>query len=141
MKQNFKKAGRHPKIDPTAFRCSVNFSASEQALLLSMQDKSGISSLSAFIKMQIFGKPFKVFTVDENTRIFIDRLAALNAQYRTFVIDYDRFVDMLRQHFTEKKALALLYKLEQTAIEMVRVNREIVALAKEFDARWSQKSQ
>lgn len=141
MKQNFKKAGRHPKIDPTAFRCSVNFSASEQALLLSMQDKSGISSLSAFIKMQIFGKPFKVFTVDENTRVFIDKLAALNAQYRTFVIDYDRFVDMLRQHFTEKKALALLYKLEQTAIEMVRVNREIVALAKEFDARWSQKSQ
>ena len=106
-----------------------------------MQDKSGISSLSAFIKMQIFGKPFKVFTVDENTRVFIDKLAALNAQYRTFVIDYDRFVDMLRQHFTEKKALALLYNLEQTAIEMVRVNREIVALAKEFDARWSQKSQ
>lgn len=89
----------------------------------------------------LLGKPFKVFTVDENTRIFIDRLAALNAQYRTFVIDYDRFVDMLRQHFTEKKALALLYKLEQAAIEMVRVNREIVALAKEFDARWSQKSQ
>ena len=89
MKQNFKKSGRHPKIDPTAFRCSVNFSASEQALLLSMHDKSGIASLSAFIKMQIFGKPFKVFVVDENTRIFIDKLSALNSHYRTVAIDYD----------------------------------------------------
>jgi len=34
-----------------------------------------------------------------------------------------------------------LYKLEQITIDMVKVNREIVALAKEFDARWSQKSQ
>ena len=56
------------------------------------------------------------------------------------MIDYDKFVDMLKQHFTEKKALALLYKLEQTAVEIVKVNREIVALAKEFDARWLQKS-
>ena len=116
MKQNFKKAGRHPKIDPTAFRCSVNFSASEQALLLSMHDKSGISSLSAFIKMQIFGKPFKVFVVDENTRIFIDKLSSLNSHYRTVAIDYDLLLKTLRENFTEKKAMAVLAKLEAHTI-------------------------
>lgn len=140
MKQNFKKTGRHPKIDPTAFRCSVNFSASEHAALQTMYDKSGIESMSAFIKMQIFGKPFKVFFVDENSRIFIDKLSALNAHYRTISINYDLLLKTLRENFTEKKAMNALAKLEQHTIELVKTNREIVALAKEFDAQWSQKS-
>ncbi len=141
MKQKFNQGGRPLKLNPAAYRYVVRFDAAENNVFLSLFEKSGAANKASFIKSVLLGKPFKVFTVDENTRVFIDRLAALNAQYRTFVIDYDRFVDMLRQHFTEKRALALLYKLEQTAIEMVRVNREIVALAKEFDARWSQKSQ
>ncbi len=33
-----------------------------------------------------------------------------------------------------------LYRLEQATIEMVKINREIVALAGEFDERWLQKS-
>lgn len=140
MKQNFKKTGRHPKIDATAFRCSVNFSASEHAALRTMHEQSGIESLSAFVKMRIFSKPFKVFTVDENTRIFIDKLSALNSDYRTLVVEYDTLVRTLRENFTEKKAMSVLYRLEQRTIELVKTNREIVALAKEFDARWSQKS-
>lgn len=140
MKQNFKKAGRHPKVDTTAFRCSVNFTAAEQAQLLTMQEKSGVASMSAFIKMVLFGKPFKVFVVDENTRIFIDQLSSLNARYRTFAIDYDTVVRTLRENFNEKKAMKALYNLEKITIDMVKVNREIVALAKEFDERWSQKS-
>lgn len=139
MKQSFSRGGRPPKIGATAFRCSVNFTAAEKASLLAMQERSGVESLSAFIKMQLFGKPFKVFVVDENTRVFIDRLSAFNAQYRTFGVEYDEVVRMLRQNFTEKKAMKALYNLEQTTIELVKLNREIVALAKEFDARWSQK--
>lgn len=106
-----------------------------------MHDKSGIASLSAFIKMQIFGKPFKVFVVDENTRIFIDKLSALNSHYRTVAIDYDILLKTLRENFTEKKAMAVLAKLEAHTIELVKTNREIVALAKMFDERWSLKSQ
>ena len=45
----------------------------------------------------------------------------------------------IREYY--KKAMQALYKLERITIDMVKVNREIVALAKEFDARWSQKSQ
>ena len=140
MKQNFKKAGRHPKIDATAFRCSVNFSAAEHGVLMTMQEKSGVSSLSSFIKMQLFGKTFKVFIVDENTRVFIDKLSSFNAQYRTIGIEYNTLVKTLRENFTEKKAMKALYKLEQLTIELVKLNREIVALAKDFDERWSQKS-
>lgn len=140
MKQNFSRGGRPPKIEATAFRCSVNFTAAEKASLLTMQERSGVESLSAFIKMQLFGKPFKVFVVDENTRVFIDRLSAFNAQYRTIGVEYDEVVRMLRQNFNEKKAMKALYNLEKITVELVKLNREIVALAKDFDARWSQKS-
>lgn len=140
MKQNPRNAGRHPKIDTTAFRCSVNFTASEHALFQTLHEKSGVSSLSSFIKMQLFGKPFKVFTVDENTRIFIDRLSGLNARYRNSCTDYDLVVKTLRENFNEKKAMKALYQLERHTIELVKLNREIVALATEFDERWLLKS-
>lgn len=140
MKQNFKKAGRHPKIDTTVFRCSVNFNAAEYASFQTMHEKSGVESLSSFVKMRIFGRPFKVFVVDENTRVFIDRLSSLNSHYRTLVVEYDTLVRTLRENFTEKKAMGALYKLEQKTVELVKTNREIVALAREFDERWSQKS-
>ena len=88
----------------------------------------------------LLGKPFKVFVIDENTRVFIDKLSSLNSDYRTLVVEYDTLVKTLRENFTEKKAMKALYQLEQKTVDLVRTNREIVALAREFDARWSQKS-
>lgn len=142
MKQVNNRGGRHKKADPsTAFRCSVNFTSSEQARLLAMQEKSGIESLSAFIKMQVFGKTFKVHYIDDNSRIFISNLSDFNNQYRRIVNNYDQLVQTLKENFNEKKALKCLYSLEQETIKLVRLNRQIVALAKDFDEQWLQKSQ
>ena len=142
MKQSNYRGGRHKKTDPsTAFRCSVNITASEQARIHDMQEKSGIESLSAFIKMQVFGKTFKVHYIDDNSRIFISNLSDFNNQYRRIVNDYDLLVQTLKENFTEKKALKCLYALEQETIKLVRLNRDIVALAKNFDEQWLQKSQ
>ncbi len=140
MKQKFNQGGRPPKLNPALCRYVVRFDAAENGVFLSLFEKSGAVNKAAFIKSVLLGKPFKVFVIDENTREFIDRLSSLNARYRTFAIDYDLVVKSLRENFNEKKAMKALYKLEQITIEMVKVNREIVALAKEFDARWSQKS-
>ena len=46
----------------------------------------------------------------------------------------------LRLHFSEKKAMALLYKLEQHTVELVKLSRRIVELSREMEAKWSQKS-
>jgi len=104
MKQNVKKSGRPPKAEPTTFRCSVNFTAAEEAKLMSMHEQSGIQSLSAFIKMQLFGKTFKIHYIDDNTRIFIDKLSSLQAHYRTISIEYSNLIHLLRLNFTEKKS-------------------------------------
>lgn len=87
MTDNRKRAGRKPKADTTVFRCSVNFTATEQATLMSMYDKVQVESMSAFIKMVLFEKPFKVFYMDENTRVFIDKLSSLNSLYRTVGVE------------------------------------------------------
>ena len=78
--------------------------------------------------------------MDDATRIFIDKLSALNVRYRTFAIDYDLLVNTLRENFSEKKAMQALYKLEQITIDMVKVNKEIVALARQFDNVWRNKN-
>lgn len=63
-------------------------------------------------------------------------MSSLNAHYRTIAIDYDMLLKTLRENFTEKKALSVLAKLERQTIELVKTNREIVALAKQFDEQW-----
>lgn len=140
MSNNYRNAGRKPKLDPTVFRCTVNFNAQEHARLIAMHEQSGVESMAAFIKMQFFGKPFKVFVIDENTRKFIDRLSALNSQYRTLGVSYDTLVKTLRENFTEKKAMTALYRLEQYTKELARINRQIVDLANKFDEQWLLKS-
>lgn len=141
MKQSFNQGGRPPKLNPRVYRYVVRFDAAENGVFLSLFEKSGAINKAAFIKGVLLNKTFKVFIVDENTRIFIDRLSALNSHYRSIAIDYDQLLKTLREHFTEKKAMAVLAKLEKHTIELVKTNREIVALAKMFDERWSQKSQ
>lgn len=141
MNQKFNQGGRPPKPNPRAFRYVVRFDAAENGKFLTLYERSGAINKAAFIKDVLLGKSFKVFTVDENTRIFIDKLSALHAQYRTIVINYDLLLKTLRENFSEKKALAVLAKLEKHTIELVKTNREIVALAKQFDERWSLKSQ
>lgn len=140
MKQKFNQGGRPPKLNPAAYRYVVRFDAAENGVFLSLFEKSGAVNKATFIKSVLLGKPFKVFVMDGNTREFIDRLSSLNARYRTLAIDYDIIVKTLRENFNEKKAMKALYRLEQATIEMVKVNREIVALAREFDERWLQKS-
>ena len=140
MKQNFNQGGRPHKINPSVHRYVVRFDAAETTVFLSLFDNSGAVNKAAFIKSVLLGKPFKFFVVDENTRIFIDKLSSLNSHYRTLVVDYDTLVRTLRENFTEKKAMSALYRLEQVSIDLVKTNREIVAIANRFDAYWRRDS-
>lgn len=136
MKQNAKKSGRPPKAEPTTFRCSVNFTAVDEAKLPITHGQSGIQSLSAFIKMQLFGKTFKVHYIDDNMRIFIDKFSSLQAHYRTISIEYSNLILLIRQNITDKKAMSALYKLEKITIDLIKLNREIVSLPQTFDELW-----
>ena len=136
MNKNPKPTGRPRKVNTANYRCVVNLTAAEHNALIAMQEKAKIASLSAFIKMRIFAKPFKVHYIDDNSRSFIDKLSSLHHQYRTVAIDYDLLIKTLRQNFTEKKAMQALYRLEQATISLVKLHRDVINLCAALDDYW-----
>jgi hypothetical protein len=53
-------------------------------------------------------------------------------------VNYNQVVKALNTHFTEKKALAALYKLEKYTVEFIRLNRQIIELTQQYEQRWLQ---
>ncbi len=53
---------------------------------------------------------------------------------------FAQLVVALKTNFAERKALALLYKLERATLQMSALYREIITLTEEFKEVWSQKS-
>ena len=140
MSEKKSKAGRNPKIDPAVFRYTVRFNEKEHNRFLSMFEKSGVYAKSVFIKAHFFGQPFKVMKVDKTLVDYYTKLSDFHAQFRAVGTNYNQVVKELRCHFSEKKAMALLYKLEGQTVELVKLSRRIVELSKELEAKWSQKS-
>ncbi len=130
--------GRRPKADPSVNRYVVRFNAEENARFLSMFELSRAINKAAFIKNFLFQKPFKVFVVDENTRIFINQLSSLNALYRTYGVSYDTLVKTLRENFSKKKCNAAIERPREATMRLVSVCLDIQELAKQFDHRWQQ---
>ena len=95
---------------------------------------------SVFLKAHFFGQPFKVLKVDKTLVDYYTKLSDFHAQFRAVGTNYNQVVKELRLHFSEKKAMALLYKLEQHTVELVKLSRRIVELSREMEAKWSQKS-
>ena len=110
----------------------VRFDDSEWNDFLSMFEKSGVYARSAFLKAHFFGQPFKVLKVDKTLVDYYTKLSDFHAQFRAVGTNYNQVVKELRLHFSEKKAMALLYKLEQHTIELVKLSRQIVELSREL---------
>ena len=150
MKEKRKsKSGRNPKLDPAVYRYTVRFNEEEHNRFLAMFGKSGVYARSVFLKAHFFGQPFKVLKVDKTLVDYYTKLSDFHAQFRAVGTNYNQVVKELRLHFSEKKAMALLYKkkamallykLEQHTVELVKLSRRIVELSREMEAKWSQKS-
>ncbi|MDR0873120.1 MAG: hypothetical protein LBN27_06580 [Prevotellaceae bacterium] len=133
------KGGRKPKADPAVFRYSVNFTAQENAEFLSRFEQSGVKIKSQFIAACIFEKALKVVKYDMAAMEYYSRLTNLHAQFRAVGVNYNQVVKAIKSAFTEKKALAFLYKLENATRELVEINQKVIELTKEFEVKWLQK--
>ena len=133
MKEKRKsKAGRNPKLDPAVYRYTVRFNEEEHNRFLAMFGKSGVYARSVLLKAHFFGQPFKVLKVDKTLVDYYTKLSDFHAQFRAVGTNYNQVVKELRLHFSEKKAMALLYKLEQHTVELVKLSRQIVELSREL---------
>ncbi len=125
------KYGRNPKLNPKTHCVMVRFDDVEWNRFLTMYEESQVYAKAVFLKAHFFGQKFKVLKVDKTLVDYCTKLSDFHAQFRAIGTNYNQVVKELRIHFSEKKAMALLYKLEQRTIDLVRVSREIAELSKE----------
>lgn len=134
------KWGRYPKESRKSHCVMVRFDDGEWLRFLAMYEKSGVYAKAVFLKAHFFGQPFRVLVTDKALLDYCTKLSAFHAQYRAIGNNYNQTVKELRCHFSEKKAMALLYRLEQCTKELAALMRQVMELSKEFEGRWSQKS-
>ena len=120
----------------TEKRVSVNFTAMEFAEFLSMKETAGVQSQSAFIKARIFNETFRVIKVDRSLLDYYQKLTTLYGQFRSVGVNYNQTVVALKSNFTEKKAFAMLTKLEKLTLELAIIGGEIVQLTRKFQEKW-----
>ena len=101
-----------------------------------LYEQSGLLSKAAFIKARVFNEAFRVVKTDRGTLEYVAKLTAFHAQFRAIGTNYNQVVKELHAHFSEKKTLALLYKLERATRELAAVGQQVVSLSEEFKQRW-----
>ena len=84
----------------------------------------------------MFFLPFSSGKIDKTLVDYYTKLSALHAQYRAIGVNYNQTVRELKSHFSEKKAMALLFRLEKQTIELIELSRRIIALTNEFQQQW-----
>lgn len=138
-RKQIKKTGRKPKNDPAVHRYSISLNAEENAKFLALFDQSGMNVKAHFITACIFQKTVKTVKIDMNAVEYHAGLTKLFGQFRGIATNYNQIVKLLNTHFSEKKALAYLYKLEKQTIEMVQIFKEIATLTAEFEKKYLNK--
>ena len=139
MNTERKRGGRIPKLNPKSHHVMLRFDDDEWMKFLVMYEQTDVKAKAVFTKARIFGEPFKVLREDKTLVEYYTKLSSFHSQYRMIGNNYNQVVKELRCHFSEKKAMSLLYKLENCTRELVSLTREIVELTRKFEERWSQR--
>lgn len=134
------KGGRTPKADRRTHHVMLRFNEGEWLEFLAMQERAGIRAKAVFAKMRLFGEPFRVWTEDKNLVEYHAKLSSFHTQYRMVGNNYNQVVKELRCHFSERKAMALLYRLENCTKELALLTRRIIELTLKMEGVWSRKS-
>lgn len=121
-KKSFNKGGRKPKLAPRTHRYSLNLDDVENAKFLAFYDQSGYKVKAHFIKNCIFGKSLGLIKA---------KWIITSNSPNCFHNLYNQTAKEIHSNFAEKKALALLYKLE-------RYGKRFIALTKQFEASYKE---
>lgn len=131
-----RKGGRPQEDDPATNCVMVRFTNVENAQFLTLFEQSGMSAKALFIKARVFDQTFRVMKTDRAALEYVTKLTAFCAQYRAIGVNYNQVVKELHSHFSERKTLALLYKLESITKELVALSEQIVRLSQEFQRKF-----
>ena len=118
------KGGRPALQDPARHRHVLYLNDRENARFLAQWEQSGVTSKSRVVK------------VDKSAVEYCAKLTEFYAQFRAVAVNYNQVVKALHSNFSEKKALAFLYKLEKATTELAMLNRQVIDLTNECRELW-----
>lgn len=138
MTENYKKrlTGRKPKLLTRTHCVMVRFDDEEYARFMARYKESGVYAKAVFCKSMVFGESFRVIQADKEKEDACKKLYALHAQFREMATDYNQAVKEMHLHFSERKTMALLYKLEAITKKMSAIAWQVITLTKEKDRNW-----
>ena len=131
-----KGVGRKSKSDPAVYRYGIKFNSRENAQFELSFQKSGMAYRARFIKSVLLNKEIKVVRIDKATMDYYVRLTNFYHQFQAIGNNYNQTVKAVKSNFSDKRALALLYKLEKTTMELVVLSRQIIALTREYEEKY-----
>lgn len=133
-----RRNGRPRSLDVTnrTHRYNFRLSEHEDIKFKKLYEQSGAKTMTEFITNCILDKPFKVETTDKSALDICIKLSATNAEIKKIGVNYNQVVLALKHAFTEKLALAYLYRLEKRTIELVTHLQKITELTEEYRQRW-----
>lgn len=134
-----KRTGRKPKSDPADRKYSFRLNADENTRFERLLADSGARDRTLFIKKSIFEGQLKVVKTDRATMDYYIRLTEFYKQFQAVGNNYNQVVRSLKNNFGEKRAMALLYKLEKLSVELMLVCKKIIALTQEYERKWLQR--
>ncbi|GHV39135.1 hypothetical protein FACS1894179_03570 [Bacteroidia bacterium] len=112
-KTNRKQKGRKPKASRDVHRYGIKLNDDENARFMSLFLQSGMTEKAKFIKSMLFGSVMKTVRIDKAAMDYYARLTNFYAQFQSIGNNYNQTVKAIKANFSEKRALALLYKLEK----------------------------
>lgn len=128
--------GRKPKANPCRHRYVFRLNDEDNARFLALFDASGKEIKAEFITSLLFNREMRVVKIDKAAMDYYMRLTTIHSQIRSIGVNYNQYVHALNANFSEKKALAILYKLEKTTTELSEISREVIRITEEFEAQW-----
>lgn len=138
-KKQGKRTGRKPKADPADYKYSFRLNAEEKGRFEKLFLDSGARDRTVFIKKSIFSEQLKVIKVDKVSMDYYIRLGEFYRQFQAIGNNYNQVVRAVRKNFGDKRAMSLLYRLEKATLELVLLNRQIMASTKEYGQKWLQR--
>ena len=136
MKTVKSRGGKKPKLKKRDNRYVVRLTDDENARFLALFDASGLHTKAQYIVAVLLNRELKTVKIDKAGQDFYMRLTTFHSQFRAIGVNYNQIVKALKTNFTEKKALAFLYKLEKETIKLVELSRKIAELTEEFKEKY-----
>ena len=133
------RGGRKPKADPAVHRYGIKLTSEENARFERLFAESGMRQKAAFIKKSVFGGKVKVVKIDKATMDYYIRLTEFHRQFQAVGNNYNQVVRAIKNNFGEKRAMALLYKLEKATLELILISKKIILLTQEYEKKWLQR--